>query len=80
MPEGESIFICSLADGSGIVIKVVPAGGKGPRLRRARPRRGGGQIRAKRGDKSKRRLRDQRKEANFEAGSGETEQGSEGEK
>lgn len=39
-----------------------------------------GRIRAKRGDKSKGRLRDQRKEANFEAGSGETEQGSEGEK
>lgn len=42
MPEGESIFISSPADGSGIVIEVVSAAGKGTRLKRARPRRGGG--------------------------------------
>lgn len=41
MLEGELIFISSLADGSGIVIKVVSAVEKGTRLKRARPWREG---------------------------------------
>lgn len=56
MPEGESIFICSLADGSGIVIKVVPAGGKGPRLKRAGPRRGGGPNQSQEGRREQKEI------------------------